>query len=211
MPFASSLSRKQTGYLSWWVVFSSLISSTWWQQLIGFDIVELQQILGFALLSGFDDNYYWKLQCIYFRFHFQRYPQWNIIVWVTGWTGSESSRWQICLRHIYFLISSFPHRKKTWVFLIRHIEYIESRGIQLIHAKRLTHNPNTYSCVRYTLLVMDSWSCSITKTNSFWNNTAVFLYFISFCQLFTLVRSIVLNFTSCNAYWKLRYCKKFKD
>ena len=23
--------------------------------------------------------------------------------------------------------------------------------------ERLTHNPNTYSCVRYTLLVMDSW------------------------------------------------------
>ena len=29
----------------------------------------------------------------------------------------------------------------------------QSRGIQLIHAKRLTHHPNT----RYTLLVMDSW------------------------------------------------------
>ena len=28
-----------------------------------------------------------------------------------------------------------------------------SRGIQLMHAKRLTHHPNT----RYTLLVMDSW------------------------------------------------------
>ena len=33
----------------------------------------------------------------------------------------------------------------------------QSRGIQLIHAKRLTHHPNT----RYTLLVMDSWQ-SIT-------------------------------------------------
>ena len=30
----------------------------------------------------------------------------------------------------------------------------QSRGIQLIHAKRLTHHPNT----RYTLLAMDSWS-----------------------------------------------------
>ena len=50
-------------------------------QLIGFDIVELLQTLGFALLSGSDDNYQWKLQCIYFRFHFhfQKYPQWNII------------------------------------------------------------------------------------------------------------------------------------
>ena len=44
-------------------------------QLIGFDIVELLQNLSFALLSGSDDNYQWKVQCIYFRFHFQRYPQ----------------------------------------------------------------------------------------------------------------------------------------
>ena len=33
----------------------------------------------------------------------------------------------------------------------------QSRGIQFIHAKRLTHHPNT----RYTLLVMDSWPYSI--------------------------------------------------
>ena len=36
-------------------------------QLIGFDIVELLQTLGFALLSGSDDNYHWNLQCIFFR------------------------------------------------------------------------------------------------------------------------------------------------
>ena len=33
----------------------------------------------------------------------------------------------------------------------------KSRGIQLIHAKRLTHHPNT----RYTLLVRDSWKGSM--------------------------------------------------
>ena len=34
----------------------------------------------------------------------------------------------------------------------------QSRGIQFIHAKRLTHHPNT----KYTLLIMDSWKCPLS-------------------------------------------------
>ena len=36
----------------------------------------------------------------------------------------------------------------------------QSRGIQFIHAKRLTHHPNT----RCTLLVMDSWHYIVTPS-----------------------------------------------
>ena len=73
MPFASSLSRNKavaiTNRLPFLVSCSSLISSNSIRddnliQLIGFDIVELLQTLDFALLSGSDDNYHWKLQCI---------------------------------------------------------------------------------------------------------------------------------------------------
>ena len=44
----------------------------------------------------------------------------------------------------------------------------QSRGIQMIHAKRLTHHPNT----RYTLLVMDSCIHEVRgATRIPWNNT----------------------------------------
>ena len=39
--------------------------------LIGFDIVEILQTLGFALLFGPDDNYHWKLQLYIFVFVFR--------------------------------------------------------------------------------------------------------------------------------------------
>ena len=38
----------------------------------------------------------------------------------------------------------------------------QSRGIKFIHAKRLTHHPNT----RYTFLVMDSWNNQIFDTTA---------------------------------------------
>ena len=56
-----------------------------------------------------------------------------------------------------FTFTNFPRRNKVGSLPYKDIRYIESRGIQLIHAKQLTHNLNTQSCVRYTLLVMDSW------------------------------------------------------
>ena len=47
----------------------------------------------------------------------------------------------------------------------------QSRGIQLIHAKRLTHHPNT----RYTLLVMDSWQNILSGDEDFGKNPCLLL------------------------------------
>ena len=55
-----------------------------------------------------------------------------------------------------FLDFQFAAQELSGSLPYKDIRCIESRGIQSIHAKQLTHNPNTQSCVRYTLLVMNS-------------------------------------------------------
>ena len=49
-----------------------------------------------------------------------------------------------------FLDFQFPAQELSGSLPYKDVRYIESRGIQLIHAKRLTHTsgPNTQSCVK---------------------------------------------------------------
>ena len=50
----------------------------------------------------------------------------------------------------------------------------QSRGIQFIHAKRLTHHPNT----RYTLLVMDSFNSPMVLSNILENLSTSWLLYV---------------------------------
>ena len=65
--------------------------------------------------------------CI-FVFIFRRILSGNVIVRVTGWTGSEYRRRQIRLRQFCFQISSFPRRNRAGVFLIRTLGTLNPAG-----------------------------------------------------------------------------------
>ena len=114
------------------------------------------QTLHCFLFLGLMMNYHWKLQCMYFRFHFQKNPQWKCHSqghWLTlkvNVVGDKSAS--------VIFVSRFPISRAgiSGSLPYKDIRYIESCGTQLIHTKRLTYNPNTQLCVRYTLLVMDS-------------------------------------------------------
>ena len=75
----------------------------------------------------------------------------------------------------------------------------QSRGIQLIHAKRLTHHPNT----RYTLLVMDSWLYYIIV---YYTINTILCYTILYYTIlyYTILYYTILYYTIL--YYTILYC-----
>ena len=121
-------------------------------------------------LFYFEDRYFpppWYIHMLYFLVHQQK---------IVNWFNKRSYKNKYISGLHYFFELAISTLSATLqdgglidqVDRERGANRNQSRGIKFIHAKRLTHQPNT----RYTLLVMDSW-----QLLSHWNNLFFFLSF----------------------------------
>ena len=85
---------------------------------------------------------------------------WNIHIFISRKERIDSINYliKISIFLVFIIFLNLPFRRSAGDLIDqvdreRGANRNQSRGIQFIHAKRLTHHPNT----RYTLLVMDSW------------------------------------------------------
>ena len=134
---------------------------------IYYSMLQCQFVYKYLLQHASMSIYYSMLQC-QFIFHINYFTWRTDIFPLLGIFTCCTFFWKV---HIFISrkewIDSINYLIKTSIFLVFIFELAiptlsvdrehgekrnQSRGIQFIHAKRLTHHPNT----RYTLLVMDS-------------------------------------------------------